>query len=335
MEWDVELGKESRVLVTGAAGHIGGTLVRLLLERGVRPRVLVHNDTRALDGLEVERLEGDVLDFASLERAFGGADAVFHLAALIALSRQESRRCTQINVEGAKNVAQACLAAGVKRLVHFSSIHALSPYPVTEPVDENRAPADHAATPPYDRSKAAGEREVQQAVKEGLDAVILNPTGVVGPFDFRPSRMGEVFIDLYRGRLPGLVQGGFNWVDVRDVADGALRACQHGRRGERYILAGHWRSIPEVAHLVERLTGKRAPRIIAPMWMARASAPVSTLVASVARRRPRFTLDSLHALRHHRDVRSDKAQRELGFVARPFARTVEDTYAWFRQARLL
>jgi dihydroflavonol-4-reductase len=323
-----------KVVVTGAAGHIGNNLVRALCARGVRPRVLVHDDARSLASLDVERVQGNVLDPPSLERAFEGAEVLYHLAAIISLNPRDTARMEAINITGAKNVMAAARKAGVRRVVHFSSIHALSSEPQGTPIDETRPPAS-GPIPHYDRTKSAGEREVRAAVDGGLDAVIVNPTGVIGPFDFRPSPMGEIFLDLYHRKLPGLVDGGFNWVDVRDVAEGAIAAAERGRTGERYLLAGRWCSVPDLAALVESTTRVRPPRLVAPMWLARAAAPFATAFANLAGRRPLFTSASLVALRNHRDVRNDKAKRELGFAPRPLEETVADVYAWFKEAQVL
>lgn len=323
-----------KVVVTGAAGHIGGNLVRALLARGVKPRVVVRSDRRALEGLDVEVVDGDVRDPASLERAFAGAERVFHLAAHISISPGEEELVQAINVRGVKNVVEACLSQRVKRLIHFSSIHALTSDPVDTPVDEARPLADDSPLT-YDRSKAGGERAIQAGIARGLDAVVVNPTGVIGPHDYRPSRMGEVFLALYHRKMPGLVAGGFNWVDVRDVVDGALAAAERGRAGERYLLSGHRLTIRELAGLVEEVTGRRAPKIVSPMWLARASAPVATWIAIKSGKRPLFTSASLAALRNHKLVSHDKASRELGYQPRPARDTISDTFAWFKEAHAL
>jgi dihydroflavonol-4-reductase len=324
------------VAVTGASGHIGINLLRALVARGDRVRAVAHEDNRSLDAssLTVERVPGDVRDAASLERAFAGAEVVFHLAAQIALSAEENRRVQEINVGGTRNVLAACRAAGVRRLLHFSSIHAYSPSPADRPVDETRAlvpEAERDATP-YDRSKASAQRAVLEAAQDGLDAVVLNPTGVIGPHDYRPSAMGTVLLDLHHRRLPGLVDGGFNWVDARDVVAGALAASERGRRGEAYLLSGHWTTVRELASIVEEVTGVRAPRMTTPMWLARAAAPFATGFSRITGKRPLFTAASLKALRDHRDIRHDKATRELGYAPRPLRETIADTYAWFREA---
>jgi dihydroflavonol-4-reductase len=266
------------VVVTGAAGHIGGTLVRALLARGRSVRALVHRDRRALHGLDVELVEGDVCDAVSLQRALDGAEVVYHAAARISLLVNEWPLLEAVNVVGTRNVVEACRRCGVRRLVHFSSIHALRQEPLDLPVDESRPLVESDGHPPYDRSKAAGEREVRRAIAQGLDAVILNPTAIIGPYDYRPSHIGAGLLALGRGRLPALVAGGFDWVDVRDVVEGALRAEERAPKGARYLLSGHWVSMRHLASMVEAITGVRAPRFVSPLGLAYVGAPLLTAV---------------------------------------------------------
>lgn len=326
------------IAVTGAGGHIGVNLVHALLadpERaGHRIRVLVHTPSPALEGLDVERMDGDVLDPESLARFTAGADVVYHLAAHITLDRVDPR-AEQVNVQGTRNVVSACKAAGVRRLVHFSSIHALSPYPLSEVVDETRKWADEPDTMPYDLSKASGERAVLAGVEAGLDAVIVNPTGVLGPRQYRPTRQTQLLLDLHRRKMPALVDGGFNWVDVRDVVAGALAAERRGRTGERYLLSGEWRSLRELAQAVQDVTGTRAPRITVPHGVARLGVPFAGAYAWLRGKPPVFTKMSLKSVRHHRHISSAKAERELGYQARPFHETIRDTFAWYREAGLM
>jgi dihydroflavonol-4-reductase len=241
----------------------------------------------------------------------------------------------QINIVGPRNVVAACLKTGVKRLVHFSSIHALSTQPKDGVVDETRGPSGDDGAPDYDCTKAAGEHEVQAGVKQGLDAVVLNPTGVIGPGDYRPSPMGAVFLKLYHRQIPSLIDGGFNWVDVRDVVSGALAAAERGRTGERYLLSGHWLSVRELAVLVEKETGRGPPWLVAPMWSARLAAPFAVAWAHLTNGRPLFTSASLHALRNHRQISHDKASRDLGYQPRPVEETVRDIFRWFADAKQL
>src|SRR5437868_245817 len=208
-----------KIAVTGATGHVGGNLVRALVERGHQVRALVREEHRTLEGVEVERVRGDVGDPESLERAFDGVERVFHLAARISIAPGDEDEVQRVNVVGVRNVVAACLKVGVKRLLHMSSIHAMSAQPLGETIDESRPLASGPDLMTYDRSKAEGEREVIAGIERGLDAVRVNPTAILGPYDFRPSPMGEVLLDLYHRRLPALVEGGFDWVDVRDIVD--------------------------------------------------------------------------------------------------------------------
>ena len=304
--------------------------MRELIRRRRPCRALVHHNMRPIEGLPVERVSGDVMDPVSLERAFQGAEVVYHLAARISLIGGQDGLVHDTNVVGTRNVVAACLAAGVRRLVHFSSIHAFQQRPFDEPLDETREKSGDEA-PAYDRSKALAEREVLAGVERGLDAVIVNPTGVLGPFDFEPSAMGQVLLDLHHRRLAGLVAGGFNWVDVRDVINGALAAEARGRTGQNYLLGGHWVSVVEVAETVRQVTGVAPPWFVSPMWLARVGAPFAVAFAKVRGTRPLFTSDSLAALRSNRAISFEKATRELGYSPRPFRETIQDSFAWFRE----
>jgi dihydroflavonol-4-reductase len=322
--------------VTGATGHLGGGLVRALLARGHGVRALVRDDGQALEGLVVERFRGDLGDPASLERMFTGADIVVHAAAHISLLRSDTRLVEAVNVAGTASVLAACRASGVRRLVHVSSIHALEQRPLDRPVDEDRPLSDEhpvRGLPPYDRSKAAGERLVREASGAGLDTVILNPTGMFGPFDFKPSLFGRVLIALANGALPAIVDGGFDWVDIRDVAASAATAAEllvagSAVAGHRYLLPGRWASLAEVAGMVADSTGVPAPRWAAPLWAARVGAPFSAAAALVLRHRPLFTGVSLAALRNNRRVSGARAAADLGHAPRDLRDSVADTVRW-------
>ena len=321
------------VVVTGAAGLVGGNLVRALLARGRPVRAFVHRDRRALEGLGVETVEGDVREPDSLRRAFDGADVVYHAAATISLSMGEWPLLESVNVVGTRNVAEACLHCGVRRLVYFSSIHALVQEPLDVPVDESRplVEVESRRYPPYDRSKAAGEKEVRRGIQRGLDAVVVYPTGMIGPYDFRPSYFGQVLLALGQGRLPALVAGGFDWVDVRDAVEGAMQAEQRAPAGARYLLSGHWASLRELASLAGEITGARIPRLVFPMWMARVGVPFGTHFTTLDGQHPLYTRVSLRALRSNRRISHRRATRDLGYHPRPLRETIEDALRWFAQ----
>ncbi len=291
-------------------------------------RALVRDDRKAIAGLDVEAVKGDVTDLDSLVRSFQGADVVFHLAGIISLEMDSWDTLERINVGGTRNVVEACLRCGVRRLVHFSSIHAIQQEPFDHPVDENSPLVSGPGYPPYDRSKAAGEREVRAGIERGLDAIILNPTAIIGPYDFKPSFFGEAVLLMARGFLPILVEGGFDWVDARDVAAGAIAASRCAPAGASYVLGGHWHSVGEVARMVAEITGRPNPLWLAPMGLAQAAAPAVEYLAHLARIRPIFTRATLRALRSNHHISHARAERELDYHPRPFADTLADIIAW-------
>jgi len=323
------------VLVTGAAGHLGNNVVRQLLARGRKVRVLVHSEAASFDGLDVEKRSGDILHRASLDGAFGGVEVVYHFAAMVSIIPKEGPRATRTNTLGPKNVVDACLAHRVRRLVHASSVHALTPGGSNGVTDENCAPNLDPKAPAYDRSKAAGEAEIRAGIKRGLDAVIVNHTAVIGPHDYRPHLAGRAFIDMYLGNLPTNVDGGFNWIDVRDVAAGSLAAEARGRTGENYLLSGRWASMPDIAAMMEQATGRRGPRLVSPLWLVKLGLPFVSAYASLSGSQPLYTRPSLRALAEHRECDNARARAELGFAPRPLATTISDTFAFYEQAGLL
>jgi dihydroflavonol-4-reductase len=323
------------VVVTGASGHIGNNLVRELLQRGCRVRALIHNNERSLQGLDIERVRGDVRDIASLRAAFEGAELVYHLAGIITITGEQGGLVSAVNADGARNAAVAALECGVRRMVHTSSVHALVQEPLDQPIDETRARVTSPSYPAYDRTKARGEAEVRKVVEQGLDAVIVHPTGVIGPLDYEPSRMGRVFLKLYQRKMPALVPGGFDFVDVRDVVAGMIAAAEKGRTNESYLLPGHWQSVAQLAAIAAEVSRVKAPRLRVPMWLCRASAPLAVAYARIAGGEPVFTGESLHALNGNTHMLHDKATRELGYAPRPTRESVRDIYAWFAEAGVI
>lgn len=320
-----------KVFVTGASGHVGVNLIRILLGRGERVRALVHRDRGGLDGLDVEVVQGDVRDPGLLESAFRGAELVYHAAAHVSILLSEWDRLEAVNVGGTRNVVDACLRCGVSRLVHFSSIEAFSDERPDAVIDETHPKADGPDTLPYARSKVAGEKAVRQGIARGLDAVIVNPTAIVGPHDYRGGPMSEALVRLASGTLPFLVDGGFNWVDVRDVAEGAIRAAEKGPTGAQYILSGHWASLRELAVLLEEITGMPAPHWTAPMWLARAGAPFITAYSHLTGQRALYTSASLRPLCGYRRVSHARAAHDLGYRPRPFPETIAETVRWLEE----
>lgn len=323
------------ILVTGASGFAGGSLVRALLAENQSVRVLVRHDRKAIEGLPVEQIEGDITDPDTMLRACRGVDVVYHLAAMISLETRGWKQVEAVNVGGTHHVVEACLRCNVRRLVYFSSIHALSQYPLSQPVNENNPPALSPIHSPYDRSKASAEREVRAGLTRGLDAIILNPTAMVGPFDFKPSYFGQGVLMMARGKIPALIKGGFDWVDVRDVATAALVAERLAPTGASYIIGGHWHSVREIAQIVAEVTGRRAPLFTVPMRLAYAVEPGLHALAKLTNHDPIYTRVTLQSLQSNHHISHARAEQELGYQPRPFRETLTDTIHWFSDNGML
>jgi dihydroflavonol-4-reductase len=324
-----------KIAVTGGSGHIGVNLCRELIKQRHTIRALIHKNTKGFQDLPLETVQGNLKDPASLISLVHDADIVIHLAAAISIQGNKTGDLFDINVEGTRNILEASQKACVKKFIHFSTIHALEQSPFNQVLDENR-PLAVKNKMAYGRSKALAEEIVIKAAKQGMDAIILSPTAVIGPFDCAPSLMGRALILLARGRLPALVPGGYDWVDVRDVVCSSIAAIEKGRKGERYILSGHWRTLDQISELVSDLREYRSRRVICPLWLARLGLPFIRLYCSVYDKDPLYTRDSLYALRiSHRNISHEKAAIELDFKPRPFEETIEDTLAWFQEQGFL
>jgi dihydroflavonol-4-reductase len=324
-------------VVTGASGHLGNNLLRALLERGqqVRALVLPKDDPRPLAGLAVEQVEGDVRDMGSLMWAFRNADVVYHLAGIITISPGRAALLQQVNVQGTRNVVQAAMRSGVRRLVYTASIHAIVEPPQGTVIDEGM-PFDPDLIPTeYGRSKAQAARVVLDGVAQGLDAVIGCPSGIVGPYDYVPSEFGRLILNVARRRLPAYVRGAYDFVDVRDVAQGLLAAGERGRRGESYILSGERATVAQLMAWIEEASGVRAPRLGLPARLARRVAYLAGHYARISGTKPLFTAESVDILGSNCCISHEKAGRELGFSPRPLRETIIDTVHWFRETGML
>jgi dihydroflavonol-4-reductase len=316
--------------VTGASGHLGVNVVRALVAAGEAVRAVDIRPAPALAGTAAEFVRGDVLDPATLKDAFAGAEFVLHLAAKISIAGDPDGSVQRVNVDGVRHVAEASLDAGVRRLVHCSSLHAYDVGATRGPVREDAPRATDARLPVYDRSKAAGEEELRSIAGRGLDTVILNPSGMFGPLDPEPSRMGRVFLAMFKGRMPVSVTGAFDWVDVRDVATALIAAAERGRAGANYLIGGHRASVTELGRLAADVSGRRPPRLAAPLPIVQLVARAAVRVAGPHRAgRLLLTPESLHALATDPIVDYSRAVAELGYRPRPLAETVADLHASF------
>lgn len=250
-----------KVAVTGAAGYLGTNLLRLLVKGGHEvvaiDRVVPDEQTDP----NITWVTGNVLDPESMRAALAGAEVIYHLVAVITLADQHDL-AWKVNTEGVRVVAEAALDLGVRRMVHASSIHAFNQYTCGGRIDEASARSTDPSLPVYDRSKWAGELELRKVIEKGLDAVICNPTGVFGPLDYSTplSRINRTLKDAARGRVPAMIGGGFDLVDVRDVAKGLILASERGRTGENYLLGGSMISMLDLCRTAAAHGGKKGPK---------------------------------------------------------------------------
>ncbi|MFO7772891.1 MAG: SDR family oxidoreductase [Dehalococcoidia bacterium] len=326
------------VVVTGATGHIGNVVVRELLGRGqvVRALVMPADDLRPLEGLKAELVYGDVTHIASLKAAFAGVDVVFHLAGVVTIMPSMKVLLEEVNVRGTRNVIDACRAAGVRRLVYASSVHAIAEPPQGTVIDESLPFAPDQVLGDYARSKARATLLIFDEVgKGGLDAVICCPTGIIGPWDYRISNIGQLILDFASGYLKSYVKGAYDFVDVRDVAAGLVLAAERGQSGRHYILSGAQVQVPELMKELARNIGYRAPTYEIPYRIARAAGVLASIYYRLLRRRPVFTAYSIDVLRSNSQVSSGRAREELGFTTRTWQESIRDHVEWFRSQGML
>jgi dihydroflavonol-4-reductase len=290
--------------------------------------VLPGDTCTALNGLPVDCVAGNVLDPESLDRAMQGVDTVYHLAAIISIVPGSEALMRRVNVEGVRNVAAAAMRAGVRRMVHVSSIHAFRRLPEGQVVDETTPLALDNAAGSYDQTKAEGTLALREAVQQGLDAVVIHPTAVIGPNDYLGSELGKAFHGFSRHRLQLLVRGAYDFVDVRDVVEGMVLAQQHGRSGEAYILSGTYATLPHVVSLIQRTAGLHTGRLTLPDCVAMTFARLMQHVYTLAGATPQFTPYSLHTLWDNAHFSSRKAREQLGFRTRPLPETIRDILLW-------
>jgi dihydroflavonol-4-reductase len=322
-----------KILITGATGLVGVNLVQKLAEsdHGLRILTRVHSNTKAIDHLNLERVIGNVSDYESVRRAVDGCEIVFHLAGRVDMNPFNREKVECVNILGTENVIKACLDAKVQRLIHTSSIAAVGYGNRTAPANEKSAWNFRSLHHPYYDSKRAGELRVLEAVKKkGLDATILNPAFILGPWDVKPSS-GAFVIMLAKYPIPFYPTGGISVAHVESVVQGHLAALEKGRAGERYILAGDNISYRRLMSFVAELSEHTPPFI--PL-LRPATIPMGLLGDVLGRAWPNFfqRLNSKMLKSGSIDhcVSSDKARKELDYRPLSAQRAVEDAYKWFR-----
>jgi dihydroflavonol-4-reductase len=321
------------VLITGASGFLGAAVARCLIRAGYGVRALLRPTSPRgnVADLPIEIVEGDLLDAASIARAMQNVRYVFHVAADYRLWARDPDQIVRTNVEGTRAVMAAGLRAGVERIVHTSSVATLKPRTDGEPSDETSPLEPEAAIGAYKYSKVVAERTVEAMVKtQNLPAVIVNPSTPIGPGDIRPTPTGRIIVEAASGRMPAYIETGLNLVHVDDVASGHLAALQHGRIGERYILGGQNVLLRDMLAEIARQVGRTPPKLRLERRMMFPLAYGAEALARITGREPFLTTTGLRLAKDHMFFSSAKAERDLGYRARPYAQGIAEAIAWFR-----
>lgn len=318
------------ILVTGSTGHLGNVLVRLLVALGknVRAMVAPFEDTLPIDDLPVEIVKGDIRDYDFVQRVCKDVEAVYHLAAVISILGK-GRMVYDINVGGTENIIKACRKNSVGRLVYVSSVHAFSePRPgslIDEsiPIDPERTSGDYA------KSKAIATIKVLNSVKEGLNTVVICPTGIIGPYDWRVSEMGNLLLLYSKNLLKVGIEGSFDFVDVRDVATLLIGACEKAEKGELFIASGYYITIRALFQMLQKIRPSKSVNIFLPSCIAYPISLFTSIHYLVKKKKPLLTPYSVHTLTRNYVYSHKKATDLLGYNPRPLLDSLKDALLWF------
>jgi len=327
----------SLALITGSSGHVGSNLIRELTKQNYKIRCIdFDGDHRAYEGFDVEIIKGDITERDSLVPIFKYVEIGFHTAALINLDRRYRDQIRLVNVFGTENVCQASLNAGVKKLIHFSSVDAFERFPIEEPLLEDRKLIDDPNAVPYDLSKADGQKIVIDYCKKGLDASIIHPTSIVGPNDFKPGLPMQEMVNLANGKRKVRPNWAYNFVDLRDLCITAISAVSKGKAGQNYIVGGEYHMYSYIAELMEEQLGRTVLLGTIPNFVSYLGLPYE-YVKSLITKKPRvLTVDTLHTGKTgNKVVPSTLARSELGHNPRPLEETIHDMVSFFQKRGLI
>jgi len=321
------------VLVTGASGFVGSAVARIARERGFDVRVVIRKTSsrQNLEGLDAEVVIGDMRDEASMRAAMKGVRYLLHVAADYRIWARDPGEIERANLEGTEATMRAALAEGVERIVYTSSVATLKVSPAGDIVDETKPAQAHQTIGAYKRSKVLAERAVERMVaNDGLPAVIVNPSTPIGPRDVKPTPTGRIIVEAATGKIPAFVDTGLNLVHVDDVANGHLLALERGVIGERYILGGENLSLQQMLADIAGLAGRKPPTIKLPRGPLYPLAIGAELFAKFSGKEPFVTVDGLRMSKNKMYFTSAKAERELGYKARPYGEGLSHALDWFR-----
>ena len=320
-----------KIAITGASGHIGSNLCPLLIEKGHSLKVLIYKSDKGIPEKNTEIVKGDITNLKDVEQLIEGTDAVIHLAAKISIGKDTDGEIFRINKLGSVNVVKASIKHNVKRLVYFSSIHTFNPFPLDEILDETRELIGFDGSD-YDKSKIAGEFALAEAKAAGIETLIICPTSVFGPYDHFPSLLGGAIVDIYNRKIPALIPAGYDFVDVRDVAQGTVLALEKGKDGEKFILGGHYLTLKELAFKIGSVGKVKTTQRVLSISMLKWLLPYFKLESLIKGKPPVFTKESLKILSESNpNISSEKASTVLGYQKTDINDSIQATLEWFNK----
>ena len=324
-------------IITGANGHLGYAIVKkLCLQEGeIRALVLPNESPQRLEEFGCKIFFGNVCNQEDLDLLFANSEnaevVVIHCAGLISIATRVSKRVYDVNVNGTKNVVDKCIEYNAKKLIHISSVHAIPELKKGEKIVEVDQFDPNLVKGEYAKTKAIATNYVLEKAKMGLEAVVIHPAGIIGPYDYGRGHLTQLVLDYFNKKLTALVDGGYDFIDVRDVAEGIIQAIEKGRSGECYILSNRYISVRDLIKIISTFSTRKPIKTILPMWFAKITAPLAELYYKIRKKPPLYTSYSLYTLLSNSNFSHEKATKELGFVPRDINDTVKDTIVWMKE----
>jgi dihydroflavonol-4-reductase len=325
-----------RIAITGASGHLGTALINPLLQKGHSIQAQYRSSVPQISHDNLHWAQGEITDLVFLKELFKDCDVVIHCAGMISLSGNDNEQVFDTNITGTSKVIEAILAHDNIKLIHISSTNAVDDIPQTEAFDESSQTITNKNYA-YGYSKAKSEQLVLDVIRDKhLNAIILRPSALLGPPDYNPSLVGQSVIDLINGKIPALPSGGYDYVDIRDVANTIINSIEHGKSGEIYNLTGKYYSLKAFTKMLSNVTNKRISPLIIPIPLMVCLLPLANLLSLFMKQKSAFTYESLMTLKYgHKNMNNTKAIMELSHQPRHLQETLKDLIEWFENENLI
>ncbi len=320
-----------KVAITGGNGHIGNAIIEELLSRNYTIKALVHSKSNFLESRNIETVKGSLHDEDSLNQLMDGCDYLIHCAAIISINGDKNQQVQKINIQGLENVLKVAAKSNLKRVVHLSSVHAYDHLPMDQPLNEKRNFVSDQAYA-YDKSKRDGQLIARKYFEQGLPVIVVNPTCVFGPPNYARCKQNNAFVSMEKRRIPFVFKGGYDWVDIRDIANSVCNALTQGEPGESYILGGKYYTLKDLSRIVAKVSEKRIPCFEIPIGLVKSFLPLISTYYKVRKQDPSVTKESIEILEFgNKHIDSEKARIHLGHHSRPVEETMKDLLTWHRE----